>query len=236
MILYDLFKNPKIALAEGGNLELPNPQDPTQPHQAQEIHLSSTNIKDDILDRTYMVGVLKQLLADINKAFSAQFKQPLWDQKLLDTNIKEFMAGSSEHFFDLERPNPNFNPKQPPSKLNPKLVGISDDEFKKYKPKVGDIDIQCNQELQTQLAEFLTNITNVKIGNATFLGFSKGNEQYNGLFQFNNPPIKLQLDFEYGRYAPETGKPAEWTKFSHSSSWEDIQQNIKGVFHTYIYR
>jgi hypothetical protein len=236
MILRDLFKNPKIRLAEGGNLELPNPNDPTQPYQAQEIQLAPTEINDEVHDRTYMVGVLKQLLDAINKEFAAKYKQPLWDQKLLDTNIKEFMAGSSEHFFDLERPNPNFNPKQPPSELNPKMVGISDEEFKKYKPKVGDIDIQCNQELQTQLEEFLTGANHARIGNATFLGFSRGSEQYNGLFQFDNPPIKLQLDFEYGRYAPETGKPAEWTKFSHSSSWEDIQQNIKGVFHKYIYR
>jgi hypothetical protein len=90
--------------------------------------------------------------------------------------------------------------------------------------------------LQSQLEDFLVSIDHKRIGDAKFLGFSKGSEQYNGLFQFDNPPVKLQLDFEYGEYDPSTGKPTEWTRFSHSSSWEDIQQNIKGVFHKYIYR
>jgi hypothetical protein len=117
------------------------------------------------------------------------------------------------------------------------MIGISDEEFKKYKPKVGDIDIQCNQELQDEILDFLNNNVGRPIGNETLIGTpSQGNEQYNTLWQLANPPIKVQIDFEYGRYAPETNKPDEWTKFSHSSSWEDIQQNIKGVFHKYIYR
>ena len=31
-------------IAEGGNLELPNPQDPTQPHQAQDMNLKFTTV------------------------------------------------------------------------------------------------------------------------------------------------------------------------------------------------
>ena len=246
MILRELFKKPKAALLEGGNLEIPNPNfDPTQPEsesnpkviQAQEIQLAPTEISDEVQDRTHMVSVLTKLFTDINTAFNAAYKQPLWNQKLIDTAIKDFMAGSSQHFFDLLRPNPHFDPKQPESEHNPKTIGISDEEFKKYKPKVGDIDIQCNQELQDEILDFLNNNVGRPIGNETLIGTpSQGNEQYNTLWQLANPPIKVQIDFEYGRYAPETGKPDEWTKFSHSSSWEDIQQNIKGVFHKYIYR
>jgi hypothetical protein len=110
MILRELFKKPYQMIPEGGNLELINPADPNQPYQAQEIQLAPTKINHAVHDRTYMVGILKKLLGNINQAFSAKFNRPLWDQKLLDTNIKDFMAGSSEHFFDLERPNPNFNP------------------------------------------------------------------------------------------------------------------------------
>jgi hypothetical protein len=246
MILRELFKKPKAALVEGGNLEIPNPEfDPAQPEselnpkviQAQEIQLAPTEISDEVQDRTHMVGVLTKLFTDINTAFNAAYKKPLWNQKLIDTAIKDFMAGSSQHFFDLLKPNPHFDPKQPESEHNPKTIGISDEEFKKYKPKVGDIDIQCNQELQDEILEFLNNNVGRPIGNETLIGApSQGNEQYNTLWQLSNPPIKVQIDFEYGRYAPETGKPDEWTKFSHSSSWEDIQQNIKGVFHKYIYR
>ena len=53
MILNELFKKSKKTIAEGGNLELPNPQDPTQPHQAQDIELKIHN-------RSYMVGILDQ--------------------------------------------------------------------------------------------------------------------------------------------------------------------------------
>ena len=246
MNLTELFRNPKIALVEGGNLEIDNPNfDPTQPEsptnakviQAQEIQLAPTEISDEVQDRTHMVGVLKNLFMDINKTFTVIYKTPLFNPAILDKEIKEFMAGSSQHFFDLLRPNPNFDPKQPESENNPKMIGLSDEEFKKYKPKVGDIDIQCNQDLKEQLLEFLTNHINVPIGNETLLGApSAGNEQYNTLWQLADPPIKLQIDFEYGKYSPITQKPDEWTKFSHSSSWEDIQQNIKGVFHKYIYR
>jgi len=244
--LTEIFRNTKLALVEGGNLEIDNPNfDPNQPEsptnarviQAQEIQLAPTEISDEVQDRTHMVGVLKNLFMDINKTFTVIYKTPLFNPAILDKEIKDFMAGSSQHFFDLLRPNPNFDPKQPESENNPKMIGLSDEEFKKYKPKVGDIDIQCNQDLKEQLLEFLTNHINVPIGNETLLGApSSGNEQYNTLWQLADPPIKLQIDFEYGKYSPITQKPDEWTKFSHSSSWEDIQQNIKGVFHKYIYR
>jgi hypothetical protein len=245
MILMELFKPRKI-IVEGGNLEIDNPDfDPTQPEspnntkviQAQEIQLAPTEISDKVQDRTHMVGVLKTLFIDINKTFASIYKTQLFNPAILDKEIKDFMAGSSQHFFDLLRPNPQFNPKQPESEHNPKMIGISDEEFKKYKPKVGDIDIQCNQELQDELLEFLTNHVKRPIGNEVLLGPpSSGNEQYNTLWQLLDPPIKVQIDFEYGRYSPLTQKPDEWTKFSHSSAWEDIQQGIKGVFHKYIYR
>jgi len=244
--LTEIFRNPKIALVEGGNLEIDNPDfDPNQPEspnnpkviQAQEIQLAPTEISDEVQDRTHMVGVLKNLFMDINKTFTVIYKTPLFNPAILDKEIKDFMAGSSQHFFDLLRPNPNFNPKHPESEQNPKMIGISDEEFKKYKPTVGDIDIQCNQELQDKILEFLTNNVKRPVGNAILLGPpSAGNEQYNTLWQLSDPPIKVQIDFEYGRYSPITQKPDEWTKFSHSSAWEDIQQNIKGVFHKYIYR
>ena len=57
-------------IAEGGNLELPNPQDPTQPHQAQDIELKIHN-------RSYMVGILDQLMNDINNTFAAKYKKSL---------------------------------------------------------------------------------------------------------------------------------------------------------------
>jgi hypothetical protein len=202
-----LFDFTRRKLNEGGNLSLDNPNDVDNPYQADEIDLQVHN-------RTFMVGLLDKLLHDINSAFYAQTKQPIWNPQLLQS--REFLGGSSLHFFNTK--------------------DISDDEFIKYKPKVGDIDTQCNKELETKIHSFLVSMNHKQIGDTTFLGFSRGNEQYNALFQFQDPPIKIQIDFEFGQYDTETDSPDEWFKFSHSSEWNDIQAGIKGVFHKWIYR
>ena len=206
MNLLELFSRPRL-LSEGGNLELDNPNDPSAPYQADEIDLKVHN-------RTFMVGLLDKLLHDINVAFYKQNKKPLWNPQLLQS--KEFLGGSSLHFFDTK--------------------GITDKEFAKHKPKVGDIDTQCNKELEPEVEQFLTAYDHKQIGDATLLGFSRGSEQYNALFQLQDLPIKIQIDFEFGKYDEKTDMPDEWYRFSHSSEWNDIQAGIKGVFHKYIYR
>jgi hypothetical protein len=194
------FRKQSQYLYEGGNLSIGD-------KKADEIDLKVHN-------RTFMVGLLDKLLNDIDRAFKARTKTPMWSPELLRS--KQFLGGSSLHFFNTK--------------------GISDEEFVKNKPKVGDIDTQIDKNLEGQVEEFLTSITNKKIGDAVFLGFSRGNEQYNGLFEFENPPVKIQIDFEFGKYNPETNTPDDWYRFSHSSDWEDVKAGIKGVFHKYIYR
>jgi hypothetical protein len=194
------FRKQSQYLYEGGNLSIGD-------KKADEIDLKVHN-------RTYMVGLLDKLLNDIDRAFKARTKTPMWSPELLKS--KQFLGGSSLHFFDTK--------------------GISDEEFVKNKPKVGDIDTQIDKNLEGQVEEFLNSITNKKIGDALFLGFSRGNEQFNGLFEFENPPVKIQIDFEFGKYNPETNAPDDWYRFSHSSDWEDVKAGIKGVFHKYIYR
>jgi len=197
----------RVTIVEGGNLELPNTQDANNPHRADEIDLKVHN-------RSYIVPILEKLLQDINNSFKAKYKTPIWSQDLLSS--KQFLGGSSLHFFNTK--------------------GINDQQFTAKKPKVGDIDTQCNKEQEEQIKEFLTSYTNKQIGDTTLLGFSSGNEQFNALFQFQDPPMKIQVDFEFGRYTPETNTPDEWFRFSHNSEWNDIDAGIKGVFHKYLYR
>lgn len=203
MRIGDLIKK----LTEGGNLELVNPQDPASPYRADEIDLK-------VHRRDYIVPILDKLLKDINNTFYSQYKKPIWSSQLLSS--KQFLGGSSLHFFDTS--------------------GINDQQFTKLKPKVGDIDTQCNKELEDEIKAFLIANDHKQIGDSTLLGFSAGNEQFNALFQFQDPPIKIQIDFEFGRYNPETNTPDEWFRFSHSSDWKDLQAGIKGVFHKYLYR
>lgn len=165
-----------------------------------------------VTKRSFIVPVLNKLLHNINKLYQKQYNKPLWDPKLLQSGA--FLSGSSLHFFNVK--------------------GISDEEFVSKKPKVGDIDTMVNRDERNNLIEFLTQIQGKKIGDAKLLGIhTAGNEQYSALWQIGDPPlITVQIDFEFVEF-DETG-PTDWSKFSHSSSWEDLQLRIKGVFHKWL--
>jgi Zn-dependent peptidase ImmA (M78 family) len=173
---------------------------------------AADTINLQVQNRTAMVKLLDELLHAINNAYAKQYKQPLWSPELIQS--REFLSGSSLHFFNVK--------------------GIPDETFVAKKPKVGDIDTQVDRDQEQNLNAFLTSITGKQLGPATFVGFQRGNEQYSSLWEFQDPPIKIQLDLEFVEYAG--GKPTEWSQFSHSSSWDDLQQGIKGVFHKYLMR
>jgi hypothetical protein len=171
--------------------------------EAQHLDLKVTN-------RNYMVPKLNELLSAINQAYAKMYKQPLWNPKVLASG--EFLSGSSLHFFNVK--------------------GISDETFVAKKPTVGDIDTMVDKTKETDLQQFLTAYTNKQIGPAKFLGFQRGNEQFSGLFELQDPPVKVQIDFEFVEFEKDT--PTDWAKFSHSSSWEDLQAGVKGVFHKWL--
>lgn len=170
--------------------------------EAQHIDLKVHN-------RNYIVPILDKLLQSINDLYAQQYQVPLWNPKLLQS--KSFLSGSSLHFFNTD---------------------IPDDEFTRVKPKVGDIDTQVNKEYEGNLEQFLTANKGKVMGPAKFLGFQRGNEQFSGLWEFTDPPIKVQIDLEFVNY--EKDKPTAWSQFSHSSSWDDLQAGIKGVFHKFL--
>jgi len=173
--------------------------------QAQHIDLQVHN-------RGYIVPVLDSLLNAINNGYQQRYQEPLWNPKLLKS--QEFLSGSSLHFFNT--------------------AGISDDDFQRVKPKVGDIDTQVNKANEANLEQYLSSIQGKIVGNAKFLGFSKGNEQYSSLWELTDPPIKVQIDLEFVKFDDKGKSPTEWSQFSHSSSWDDIQEGIKGVFHKWL--
>ena len=174
-------------------------------HQAQHIDLQVHN-------RGYIVPILDTLLNAINNGYQQQYQEPLWNPKLLKS--QQFLSGSSLHFFNT--------------------AGISDDDFQRVKPKVGDIDTQVNKSNEANLEQYLTGIQGKIVGNAKFLGFSRGNEQYSSLWELTDPPIKVQIDLEFVKFDDKGKSPTEWSQFSHSSSWDDIQEGIKGVFHKWL--
>jgi len=171
--------------------------------QAQQIDLKVHN-------RAYIVPILSQLLNSINAEYQQSVGGPLWNPKVLKS--RKYLSGSSLHFFNTDLP---------------------DEEFERVKPKVGDIDTQVNRAAEPQLAQWLDSVKGQIVGNSKFLGYSRGNEQYSSLWELTDPPIKVQIDFEFVDYS-EKDEPTDWAGFSHSSSWDDLSQGIKGVFHKYL--
>jgi len=208
--LSELFRNPKLALSEGGNVSSQSPgwQGVPGDHQAQELDLH-------VHDRSYVQDVVSQTLHSINDAFTQQFKEPLWHENSVET--QKFLSGSTLQFMDKK---------------------ISDEEFVRVKPKVGDIDTQATDKHAETIRQFLQNNTGKMFSNAMLLGFTPGNSQWVSLWEIKlkDLPVKIQIDFEYGAHEAETGLPTEWQSYSHSSSWDDISQNIKGVFHKFLDR
>ena len=172
---------------------------------AQHIDLKVHN-------RAYIVPVLNSLLNAINSGYQQQYQEPLWNPKLLKT--QQFLSGSSLHFFNT--------------------TGIPDEEFQRVKPKVGDIDTQVNKAYEGNLEQYLTSVQGKIVGNAKCLGFQRGNEQFSSLWELTDPPIKVQIDLEFVKYDDKGKSPTAWSQFSHSSSWDDIQAGVKGVFHKFL--
>jgi hypothetical protein len=168
------------------------------------------NIDLKVTQRSYIVPILDKLLSSINSSFSNQFKKSLWNPKLLQS--KEFLSGSSLHFFNVK--------------------GIPDETFIAKKPKVGDIDTQVNVENADEVKQFLDSVQGKTLGPGKLLGYKSGNEQFSSLWELQDPPIKIQLDFEFVKFADD--EPTDWSKFSHSSSWEDLEAGVKGVFHKFL--
>ncbi len=150
----------------------------------------------------------KRILLEVNRRFNAENKFPLWAPELLKSGL--FLSGSSKHFFNTK---------------------ISDSDFVKVKPVVGDIDVMVDKTIEPELQLFLSGLVNRPfLQNITLVGFQKGNEQFSALFKHSSGCI--QVDFEFVEFSDNF--PTNWARFSHCSSWRDLQIGIKGVFHKWL--
>ena len=186
-----------------------------------------------------MQPAVKQLLVDINNAFTKQYGRPIWSYELIEKEVETFISGSSKWFMSLRQPNPKFDPQQPVSDANPKEIGITDNDFQRVKKKVGDIDTQIDRRLEPQIEEFIHKNIGANIGSATLLGTKKGSDQWLALWQIHEPPITLQVDLEFSDYTTDERGfeiPTEWAQVSHGSAWEDLEAGMKGVFRQWLYR
>ena len=148
------------------------------------------------------------------------FKTPeyLWPDVSQITD-KHIFSGSSEAFFDS---------------------GISDQEFVNHKKSVGDLDLTVPEEHLIPLWFMLKDMENQDITPSfRYVGQQKISasalvDQINAVWEYHdaNGSTLLQADFEAAEFLDN--KPSDWARFSHSSSWVDTSNSIKGVFHKYL--
>lgn len=203
-----------LSISEGGNVRALNRETGEEFLQAQKIELN-------IFNRKKLVKEFKETFSKINKLYKKMWKTPLWDDFSVVTSGFAF-NGSSDAFFNDD---------------------ISDEDFLKYKPNVGDIDITIPKERLHNLFTLLTTLEHKNItSNVKYIGQNKkdlkalgAKDQINSIFLYSEGKFEnaVQVDFEATEYTADF-VPSEWGKFGHSSDWEDIKKGFKGVNHKYI--
>ena len=99
---------------------------------ARAGNISAQAIDTSKIDRKSFVKELIQQLIILNKTFEKEYGFKIWDKESYLNSGKVF-SGSTEHFINLN---------------------IPDDEFRKLKPTVGDIDVQVSDQIEKQLHDF----------------------------------------------------------------------------------
>lgn len=167
------------------------------------------------IGRHFFVEKIFILVNTLNSLFFNKFKENLWNFEKIPMN--KFFNGSSEHLVNNQ---------------------ISDEEIYKAKPIVGDIDIVVPKDKLEKLFQLLGQLETIKVTD-NFIYLGQNHQEFEG-FQINGvwkflsgtKEYNIQIDFEGTDFID--GAPDEYSKFSHSSSWEDLKFGIKGVAHKFL--
>lgn len=100
---------------------------------------------------------------------------------------------------------------------------VSHEEFAKYKPTVGDVDVQVSHTHKEKLGSTLS--TGRRFGKYTVVGTKKHGNEISAVMKHDNGEHH-QFDFQ-GVHHP--GSESE--RFLHSSNWQDTKAGIKGAHH-----
>lgn len=152
----------------------------------------------------------KQGIINVVKAMSDAYNKkngnPLFSDEALKS--RDIFAGSCNYFFKKSKA-----------------------EYTKYKPKMGDIDVQVNKDDIEPIKEFLDASIGKKFAGWTYLGYQKVALVYCNVFavpkSLRPQATNVQIDFNFVPY--KNGAPDEFSVFAHNSDWADLEHNIKGV-------
>lgn len=190
-----------------------------RPGFAEKVNLTQGRITRQQF-RADVIEMLKVLDAE----FKRDHGHTLWDPAQRDDILGTGFAlnGSSAHLF------------APPEVM-------PDDKFTRKKPEVGDVDLMVPEERMVELYRTLNRREDKQLTpRIAYVGHNKqspGTDQINALFAYTWDPDApegegdtfFQIDFEGSEF--EEGRPTEWARFSHSSSWRDVEAGVKGLAH-----
>lgn len=149
-------------------------------------------------------------LLELNDRYEEKTGRKCWpDEKFLQSGA--CFSGSTRTFFQKDF--------------------VSYSEFKK---KVGDFDVQCPEAEKGVWTQFIKEMEDVKIGPFTIYGNTSNFAQDHSLVETDQEKYPgvgsdfLQVDWEYVPF--KDGQPTEFATFAHYSSWEDMEQGVKGLF------
>jgi len=195
-------------IAEGGNC-------PVIDRSSGKVLDDADRIDTSKINRKQLQDQLIHLFRVLDTKFQTKNERPLWKNFDVVSSGRAF-NGSSEHFFDNE---------------------ITDEEFREVKKSMGDIDITIPHGYLKPLFDLLADNENQRITkDFIYLGQNKKTQhghQINSVFQLQSPKINMQIDFEGTGYT-DKNEPDEFAKFAHSSDWEDVRAEIKGLGHKHL--
>lgn len=164
-------------------------------HAAEPIHVTAHN-------RSQIKHDVHHALAAVGDKFHADHKEHLFGSGHKHLHSGDVYSGSTHHLMHGH---------------------VSDAEFAKHKPHVGDIDVQVSHDHKNKLEHTLK--AGHKFGKYTVVGTKKHGQELSAVMKHENGSHH-QFDFE-GNHHPGS----EESRFKHNSSWEDTKHGIKGVHH-----
>lgn len=199
-------------LTEGGNASVTNKKT-GENTRAEKIPIAD-------IGRQEFIKKTLEMFHKLNSLFEKKFSEKLWtEEKHLADG---FMFNGSTSFI-----------------MDPSLT---DEEVLAVKKSAGDIDLAVPDRHKENLWKLLDELEGEEIiPGCTYMGsnrptLSSVTDQINCVFIIdfpNNIRAKVQVDFEL---LPFGGVPDEWSKFSHSSSFDDAKAGVKAVAHKYAIR
>ena len=186
----------KDFIIEGGNVKV----------KTEKGEVSAAPFK--VKNRSEQAGDVHQALSDIHDSMNKEHGIHLFGKGKKALNSGSLYAGSTRQFMNKDK-----------SK-------ISDAEFKKHKPSVGDLDVQIPAEHKETLTSHLT--PGKKFGKYTVVGTKKHGNEVSAIMRHDNGEHH-QFDFEGVHYHQD--EPSKGEQLLHNSSWEDTKAGIKGLHH-----